>query len=109
MIEYVGYFFMALGVLAGLLSALALLKFPDVYTRLLVSTKCVTLGMASLFFGVFIMNGFTAAGVKALLCVLFILITSPVEAHVLLRAARKAGIPLWKGSITDTYAENKEN
>ena len=108
MIEYIGYFFVSAGVVFNLFGAFALVRFPDVYTRLLSSTKCVTLGTASILLGIFIVTGFTAAGLKALACMLFLLLTSPVEAHALLRAAHRSGIKLWKGSVTDQYEEDKK-
>jgi multicomponent Na+:H+ antiporter subunit G len=87
---YLAYAFITLGVILNLLASLALLRFPDVYTRLLSSTKCITFGTLSILFGVFIIHGFTAIGVKSLLCLIFILLTSPIETNVLLRAAKKS-------------------
>jgi Multisubunit Na+/H+ antiporter, MnhG subunit len=73
----------------NILAALSLIRFGSVSLRLLGSTKFVTLGTFCITFGVFLANGFTATGVKALICALFILLTSPVEAHVLSRAVKK--------------------
>ena len=42
---------------------------------------------------------------KALLCVVFILITSPTAAHALARAARISGIELWEKSVVDQFEE----
>ena len=89
-VEYIAFGFITLGVLLDLLAAVALLRFPDVYTRLLGSTKGITFGTLSILFGVFLIHGFTAVGVKALLCLVFVMLTSPIETQVLLRAARKA-------------------
>ena len=91
-LTYVGYGFITIGVLCNLLAALALLRFSDVYVRLLTSTKCITFGTLSILFGVFVIHGFGGIGVKALLCLVFVLLTSPIETHVLLRAARKSGV-----------------
>jgi multicomponent Na+:H+ antiporter subunit G len=38
---------------------------------------------------------------KALATIIFILVTAPVAAHVLGRAAYLAGVPLWKGTLSD--------
>ena len=56
--------------------------------------------------GVFLTLGWTAAGMKSLLCIVFLLITSPVTAHALARAAHKSGIRLWEGSVVDKYEED---
>ena len=79
MIEIIGYTLVTIGVVFDFLGALALLRFPDVYNRLLGSTKCVTMGTSSIMLGIFVMNGFSALGVKALLCLIFLLLTSPVS------------------------------
>ncbi|RXG63005.1 Na+/H+ antiporter subunit G, partial [Candidatus Atribacteria bacterium 1244-E10-H5-B2] len=52
--------------------------------------------------------GFTAAGIKSLLCMIFIVLTAPVAAHAIARGAHRAGVKLWKDSIVDKYAEDKE-
>ena len=46
--------------------------------------------------------------IQALIAVgfyLFILLTSPVAAHILARAAHRYGIRLWDGSVVDEYAK----
>ena len=87
-------------------SCIGLLRLPDVYNRLQAATKCITLGTCSILFGMFLIVGFTAAGTKALLCIIFLLLTSPVAAHALARAAHISGIKLWEGSVVDKYAED---
>ena len=94
-VDLIGYGFVSLGVLFNLLSAITLIRYPDIYTRLLTSTKCITIGTTSIMFGLVIMNGFSSIGVKALICLLIILLISPVESHVLLRAAKKQGIKVF--------------
>jgi multicomponent Na+:H+ antiporter subunit G len=42
------------------------------------------------------------------MCILFLLLTSPVAAHAVARGAHRAGVKLWKGSVVDKYAEDKE-
>ena len=102
--EWIGIGFMALGVAFDLLGCLGLVRLPDVYSRLQAATKCVTLGTCSILIGVFVMACFSATGFKALLCAVFVLLTSPVSAHALARGAHKAGFPLWSGSVADHYA-----
>jgi multicomponent Na+:H+ antiporter subunit G len=109
MIDYIGYSFSAVGILFTLLAALAFFRFPDVYTRLVAATKCAVLGAVFVLTAVIVMNGFSAVGVKALLCILLLLIIVPVETHILLKAARASGAPLWKGSVIDAYAEEKRS
>ena len=45
----------------------------------------------------------TPTRLKAVLCVVFILITSPTAAHALAHAARVSGIKLWEESVVDQF------
>ncbi len=100
--------FIIIGVIFDILGCIGLVRLPDVYNRLQAATKCVTLGTCMILLGVLINFGFNAIGIKALICMIFILITSPTGAHALARGAHRANIPLWKGSLLDKYKEDKE-
>ena len=106
MSDVIGIIFIAIGLAFDLFGCLGLVRLPDVYNRLQAATKCITLGTCSILFGMVLVVGFTAAGIKAILCLIFLLLTSPVAAHALARAAHISGIKLWKGSIVDKYAED---
>ena len=95
--------FILTGITFDLFGCIGLIRLPDVYNRLQASTKCVTMGTCGVLFGVFIKFGFTAAGVKALICIVFLLLTSPVAAHALARGAHKAGVKLCEKSVCDKY------
>ena len=108
MIEVLGFIFIGIGLTFDLIGCLGLIRLPDVYNRLQASTKCVTLGTCSILFGTFLIVGITAAGLKALMCMVFLVLTSPVAAHAIARGAHRAGVNLWPGSVVDKYAEDKE-
>ena len=100
--------FIIIGLAFDFFGCLGLLRFPDVYNRLHSSIKCVTLGTSSILFGLFLNKGFSPAGIKALLCIVFLVLTAPVSAHVLARSAHKSGIRLWDKSVCDKYEEDKK-
>jgi len=108
MINTAGLVFIIIGVSFDVLGCLGLVRLPDVYNRLQAATKCVTLGTCSILFGTFLITGFSAAGLKALLCIVFLVLASPVAAHAIARGAHRAGIKLWKNSVIDVYADDKE-
>ena len=106
--ETLAYIFIVIGLAFDLFGCLGLLRLPDVYNRLQAATKCVTLGTCSILFGLVLFKGASAAGIKAILCIIFILLTSPVSAHALARGAHKSGVKLWKGSVCDKYEEDED-
>ena len=107
-VDIVGMVFIGVGIVFDLVGCLGLVRLPDVYNRLQATTKCVTLGTCSILLGTFIMQGFCAAGIKALLAAVFLMLTSPVAAHALARGAHRSGVKLWEKSVCDKYAEDRE-
>ncbi len=107
MSEIIGAIFIVIGLGFDILGCIGLIRLPDVYNRLQATTKCVTLGTCSILFGTFILKGFTTTGLKAILAIIFLLLTSPVAAHALARGAHKSGVKLWKNSVCDKYEEDK--
>ncbi|MDD5155731.1 MAG: monovalent cation/H(+) antiporter subunit G [Candidatus Omnitrophica bacterium] len=104
--ETCGFIFIIIGLAFDFFGCLGLVRFPDVYNRLHSSVKCVTLGTSSILFGLFLYRGFSPAGIKALLCILFLMLTAPVSAHVISRSAHRSGVKLWEKSACDKYAED---
>ncbi len=93
-----------LGVALALLSAVGIVRMPDVYTRLQVATKASSLGVGLLMLGVAVHFGDLGVTVRALLVVAFIFLTAPVSAHLIGRAAYIAGVPLAPGTSPDELA-----
>ena len=108
MIELLAKLFFGLGLAFNLFGTIGLVRLPDIYNRVQAATKCVTLGICMMLFGVFLHFGVTSLGVKALICMVFVLLTSPVGAHALARGAHISGVSLWEGSVRDAYKEFRE-
>jgi len=108
MSDIIGLAFITAGLAFDVFGCLGLVRLPDVYNRLQAATKCVTLGTCSILFGTFLIVGFNAAGVKMLLCIVFLILTSPVAAHAIARGAHRSGVKLCEGSVVDRYAEDDE-
>ncbi len=101
-----GLVFIIIGLGFDIFGCIGLLRLPDVYNRLQATTKCVTLGTCSILLGVFILKGLGATGIKAILTIIFLLLTSPVAAHALARGAYKSGVKLWPKSVVDKYGQD---
>jgi len=108
MSETIGLILLIVGISFDLVGCIGLVRLPDIYNRLQAATKCVTLGTCMILLSVLFYTGFNSIGIKALLCIWFILITSPTGAHAIARGAHRSGIRLWEGSVMDKYAEDKE-
>lgn len=77
-----------------LLSAAGLVRLQDVYLRMSASTKSATLGVASLLLATAINFSELSISSRALAALLFLLLTAPVAAHMIGRAAYFSGVPL---------------
>lgn len=105
MIDIIGYILIVIGILFDIFGCIGLVRFPDVYNRLQASTKCVTLGTIFLLVGVAITSGSGPIGAKAIICAVFILITSPTAAHAIAKGAYASGVELWENSVVDKYEQ----
>lgn len=105
MSNYIGLTIICIGLLFDILGCIGLVRLPDVYTRLQAATKSVTLGTCLILFGVFIYTGPDAMGVKALVCMVFVLVTSPTAAHAIARGAYKSGVKMEGPPVVDRYAD----
>lgn len=107
--EWVACIFMGIGLAFDCLGAVGLVRLPDVYTRLQATTKCVTLGTCFMLLSVAVYafgHDHVSMAVKALVCMLFVLLTGPVGAHAVARASHMSGVHLWKGSVVDEYKDD---
>ena len=107
--ETIGTVLICIGAAFDLLGTIGLIRLPDIYNRLQAATKCVTLGTVTLLVGVAVYTGLSALGIKALVCAVFVLLTSPVGAHALARGAHIFGVRLWEKSVADAYMKHREN
>ena len=101
--ETVGWILIVLGGAFDLLGCIGLVRLPDVYNRLQAATKCVTLGTIAILVGTALVSGSPSTAAKAILCAAFVMLTSPVGAHALARAAHRSGVELCEQSVVDEY------
>ncbi len=107
MLETLFYWFIGIGLAFDLFGCIGLVRLPDVYNRAQAATKCVTLGTCLILAGTAglgFMQAYWPMGIKAVICAVFILLTSPVAAHAICRGAYISGVPLWEGSVEDKFA-----
>jgi multicomponent Na+:H+ antiporter subunit G len=85
----------------SLVASVGLLRMPDLFMRLSATTKAATLGIALVLAAVAV--HFDHPGVTGLVVAItvFVILTAPVAAHMIARAAYFNRVPLWRGSIYD--------
>lgn len=83
------------------IAAAGVIRMPDVFVRMHASTKAGTLGVGLISLGTAIAVASTDFTVKATLIVTFMILTAPVGAHLLGRAAFRSKTPVWKGTEFD--------
>lgn len=89
------------GVFFALVAAIGVVRLPDIYMRLSAASKASTLGTSFILIAVALFFSRTAVTGKVIAIIAFTLLTAPVAAHMLGRAAYFSGEPLWKNSGPD--------
>lgn len=111
--KYFGAIIIVLGSLTSIVSAIGLLRFPDVYSRAHAATKTTTVAVLITLTGVFIyyLATETFMSVRVILAIVFVFLTAPVSGHLILRASYRANVKLAESSIKDElhdYLNNNE-
>ncbi len=90
-----------IGTLSILFASIGILRMPDFYLRLSVTVKASTLGVGLLLAAAAMEFPEVFVTTKAIAIGFFLILTSPVAAHMIGRASYLSGISLWKGTQID--------
>lgn len=104
MIDIIIAILSTIGAFAIFFASLGILRMPDFYLRLSVTVKAATLGVGLLLLCAAIIFPDISVSTKALAITFFLIITSPIAAHMIGRASYFTGTPLWKNTIVDQLA-----
>jgi multicomponent Na+:H+ antiporter subunit G len=103
---FIGFFFIFMGIFSFLISAVGLIRMPDVYTRIHAGAKSPTMATILIITGaIFIEPSWMP---KLILLAMFILATNPLSSSVIARASRKAGVPFSTDNMLDELKDFKE-
>lgn len=97
--------FLVTGAAFMLLSAVGILRMPDVFIRMHALTKAGTMGVTGVVLAVILHFRNMEVMGPGLLVILFFLITFPVSGHLIGRAAYLKGIRGWERTKPDELAE----
>jgi multicomponent Na+:H+ antiporter subunit G len=99
--EILGAFLTIVGTVFMLLAGFGILRMPDLFLRMSATTKASTLGAVSMLLALAIYFGNLGIASRALATIAFLLITAPVAAHLIGRAAYLGDVPLCSTTVVD--------
>jgi len=92
---------MVVGAASMLIAAVGVVRMPDLFTRMHATSKAGSLGAGLILLAVAVHYGDLGISARALATLAFILLTAPIAAHVIGRAAYFVGVPFWEGTLVD--------
>jgi multicomponent Na+:H+ antiporter subunit G len=106
--EVIAAILMVIGSLFCLVSAVGMLRLPDTLMRMHAATKAGTLGTGLIVVAAAIFTNELGTTLKAIAVIVFLLLTAPVAAHLIGRAAYHRGIHLFDKTWIDELGETME-
>lgn len=106
MIEIIVSFALISGAALMLLASIGIIRLPDLPTRMHATTKSGALGTSLIMIAVAFHFAEAPVVARAIAIIAFIMLTSPVAAHVIGRAGYFVGVPLWDGTVKDMLKES---
>lgn len=103
--EMTGAIFMLIGSLIFFLSALGIIRMPDVYNRIQTGTKATTLGIICVMIGLAFIH--PSWSLKLIILILFIVLTNPISSHVVARGAHFSKVKKSDKTIADKLEESE--
>lgn len=96
------------GSLFCLVAALGMLRLPDTLIRMHAATKAGTLGAGCILMAEAVVAAELGTTLKAIAAIVFLLLTAPVAAHLIGRAAYHRGIQLFDKTWIDELGESMQ-
>ncbi len=106
--EILTCFFLLLGGVFSIVAAVGVLRMPDVFIRMHAATKVGTVGVSSITIGLMLHFGALTVTSRGILVIAFFLLTAPVAAHMIGRAAYRSGVSLWSRTHIDEWKAHGE-
>lgn len=105
--EFIAALLILVGGAMAVISAIGIIRFPDVYTRSHAGTKSSTLGVLLTLLGAFLFfwakDSFVS--IRLLLGIIFVFLTAPVSGHLITRAAYRSKVHMTEDTIEDELKE----
>lgn len=99
--NYVAGILVIIGAAFALVATIGVLRLPDIYSRMHAASKAGTVGSGAMLIALAVFAEEPATALRAIAAVAFVMLTAPVSAHLLAKAAYSAGYRLWSNSVVD--------
>ncbi len=100
-VEFLASVLLVFGSSLGVISAIGLHRFRDIFARMHAATKPATLGLAMVIFGVVLVLPTAGPIAKLSLVLMLQFTTAPIAAHLVGRATYQAGTELDPATVID--------
>jgi len=104
MLLWLVYILVLGGVFFLFIAAIGVARMPDLYNRMHATSKAGTLGVGLILLAVAVFYQELSVAARALSALAFIILTAPVAAHALGRAAYLAGVKPYEETYIDELA-----
>ncbi|ADD27629.1 monovalent cation/H(+) antiporter subunit G [Meiothermus ruber] len=104
MLEWLVYILVLGGVFFLFIAAIGVVRMPDLYNRMHATSKAGTLGVGLILVAVAVFYQELSVAARALSTLAFIVLTAPVAAHALGRAAYLSGVKPSQDTYIDELA-----
>lgn len=101
-------FFSSFGAIFVFMAALGIVRMPDLYLRISVTTKAATLGVGLILLAAALYFQEASMTTRVLAIIFFLFLTAPISAHLIGKASYFVGIPLWRKTKVDDLKESGE-
>lgn len=105
---YLGGVVLVVGAVFTLLATIGVIRLPDLYTRMHAASKAGAVGGGLILLAVGITGFDAAVAIRSVIGVLFLLLTTPVGAHLLARASYAAGQMPVVGGVSEDFVPDPE-
>lgn len=106
--DFIAAILLIVGSSFALIAALGLWRFPDIYCRMHAASKAGTLGSGVMLIAIAFHAGDLGTSTRAVAGFVFFLLTAPVSAHLLAKAAYAVGYRMSDESVLDEFSNNSD-
>ncbi|WP_337867445.1 monovalent cation/H(+) antiporter subunit G [Meiothermus sp.] len=104
MLDLVVYALVSVGIFFLFIAAIGVVRMPDLYNRMHATSKAGTLGVGLILVAVAVFYQDLSIATRALSALAFVILTAPVAAHALGRAAYLSGVKPCDTTFVDELA-----